>query len=131
MSEVDDATKPVEAQPEQVANETIDNADQSVDDIDATEPQAEVTAGDDKAELREDKAEDEAEEETEEKTEEKQSSGNSGNILKTTAAHDRSNPKNNNKFDPSSLEVTDDAAAIRKQVCRLQHPLLLRVLDFV
>lgn len=38
------------------------------------------------------------------------------NIIKTTAQIDRKNHKNNRKFDPSTQEVTDDPAAIRKQV---------------
>lgn len=42
-------------------------------------------------------------------------------VLKTTARTDYKNFKNNRKFDPSALEVTDDADAIRKQV-RKNHP---------
>ena len=41
---------------------------------------------------------------------------NDTNMVKTTAKIDKENYKNNRKFDPSQREVSDDPAAIRKQV---------------
>ncbi|KAK3192519.1 hypothetical protein K4F52_001318 [Lecanicillium sp. MT-2017a] len=41
---------------------------------------------------------------------------NNSNMVKTTAQIDRENYKNNRKFDPSQREISDDPAAIRKQV---------------
>ncbi|KAK4161935.1 La protein [Cladorrhinum sp. PSN259] len=49
-----------------------------------------------------------------EKKEEVKSEG--ANILKTTAKIDFKNPKNNRKYDPTPLPVTDDPVEIRKQV---------------
>lgn len=37
-------------------------------------------------------------------------------ILKTTARHDDSNPRNNNKFDPSLAPITDDPVKIPGQI---------------
>lgn len=95
MSEADATTKPVEAvQPEAAPAE--------VKPEETTETKAEETA--------EKKTEEKAE--AEEKFEDKKDA----KILKTTAKVDYQNPRNNNKFDPSTREVTDDPAAIRKQV---------------
>lgn len=39
------------------------------------------------------------------------------NILKTKGKIDYDNHQNNRKFDPTARSVSDDPAAIRKQVC--------------
>jgi lupus La protein len=41
----------------------------------------------------------------------------SNGVLKTSAKIDEENYKNNSKYDPSILPETDDAQAIRNQVC--------------
>lgn len=49
---------------------------------------------------------------------EEESNGNkNASVLKTKGQIDYDNYKNNRKFDPSTRQVTDDPAAIRKQVC--------------
>lgn len=100
MSDAEAVTKPVEAVEAQPAEE------KQVDQVDA----AQTEANDEKpAAASETEAKDE-------KVAEKEDGAAEPKILKTTAQIDRENLRNNRKFDPSTREVTDDPAAIRKQV---------------
>lgn len=89
MSEAEATTKPVEAtQPVEAAAETTTTTAQSTEEKPVEKA--------------------EATEESAEKSDVK--------IIKTQARTDYKDHQNNRKFDPSSREVTDDPAAIRKQV---------------
>lgn len=76
--------------------------------------EAPVAESADKAE-----AEAEAKPETKDETkdETKTEAKEEAKILKTKGQIDYENPRNNRKFDASAREVSDDPAAIRKQVC--------------
>jgi lupus La protein len=109
MSEAE-ATKPVEAvQPEaapRVEEKPVEETTESKNETTTEEKTGEKTS-------------EKPEEKPEEKTEEQpaaQSADQPSKILKTTAQVDYENPRNNRKFDPSTRDVTDDPAAIRKQV---------------
>lgn len=90
MSEVEANTKPVEAvEPETVAETS---------NVAAAQPTEEKPA---------EKVED---------VKESKDEASASEPLKTTAQIDYKDQKSNNKFDPTTREVTDDPVAIRKQV---------------
>lgn len=91
----------------------MSEADATTKPVEALQPEAAPA---------EEKPVEQTEEKVEEKTEEKADSAeksaetSESKLLKTTAKIDFENHRNNRKFDPASREVTDDPAAIRKQV---------------
>lgn len=66
---------------------------------------------------------------SEEKKESESGDKSSGSMLKTKGKIDFDNHRNNRKFDPTTREVTDDPAAIRKQVRDSRDPQRAEVAD--
>ncbi|KEY70893.1 hypothetical protein S7711_00736 [Stachybotrys chartarum IBT 7711] len=105
MSEVDAATKPVEAVDAALAQPAEAQAQTTEEKPAEEKPVAEAPSAEKPAEASV----------AEDKPAEQSASADSA-LLKTKAKTDYDNLKNNRKFDPSTREVTDDPDAIRKQV---------------
>lgn len=103
----DDATKSIQA--EELTNTEVapepaavtNNEDTTVPDATVQTEETFQTEGGDA------KTESDVKDETEEKK---------VDVLKTTAKHNHTNPRNNNKFDPSLAPVTDDPAKMPAQI---------------
>lgn len=112
----DDATKTIQAEEptttEVIAEPaTVTNSEETtLPDVPANTESGDVkTASDDQAESQNgDSANKDAKQEETEKKE--------ADILKTSARHNQSNPRNNNKFDPSLAPVTTDPAKMPGQI---------------
>lgn len=120
----DDATKTIQAEePNTTATEVASEPATVTKSEETTLPDvpANAESGDGKAEGdvktdSDDKAENQNGDSSNQAAKQEETEKKEADILKTSARHNQSNPRNNNKFDPSLAPVTTDPAKMPGQI---------------